>query len=109
MHCTADCTDLCQVYNYHRLLSWDQDRGLHMDIYKVMITEYCCSTDPPAGPHLLLLPHHGLQLRLPTTQEARPVPCPAPARLLHGQEIKELERDEKETFRNATKHIIQET
>ena len=23
------------MYNYHRLLSWDEDRGLHMDIYKV--------------------------------------------------------------------------
>ena len=26
---------IVQVYNYHRLLSWDEERGLHMDIYKV--------------------------------------------------------------------------
>lgn len=24
-----------QVYNYHRLLSWDSTRGLHIDIFKV--------------------------------------------------------------------------
>lgn len=24
-----------QVYNYHRLLSWDNVRGLHVDIFKV--------------------------------------------------------------------------
>ncbi len=29
-----------QVYNYHRLLSWNKERGLHMDIYKVPT---CCS------------------------------------------------------------------
>ena len=27
---------VAQVYNYHRLLSWDEERGLHMDIYKVL-------------------------------------------------------------------------
>lgn len=32
-HCT-------QVYNYHRLLSWDRTRGLHVDIFKVPT---CCS------------------------------------------------------------------
>lgn len=25
-----------QVYNYHRLLTWDQQNGLHMDIFKVI-------------------------------------------------------------------------
>lgn len=29
-----------QVYNYHRLLSWDNIRGLHIDIFKVPT---CCS------------------------------------------------------------------
>lgn len=29
-----------QVYNYHRLLSWDKERGLHVDIFKVPT---CCS------------------------------------------------------------------
>ncbi|XP_063698123.1 neurotrophin 1 [Culicoides brevitarsis] len=29
-----------QVYNYHRLLSWDVSRGLHVDIFKVPT---CCS------------------------------------------------------------------
>lgn len=29
-----------QVYNYHRLLSWDGTRGLHVDIFKVPT---CCS------------------------------------------------------------------
>ncbi|XP_073844059.1 neurotrophin 1 [Musca autumnalis] len=29
-----------QVYNYHRLLSWDKMRGLHVDIFKVPT---CCS------------------------------------------------------------------
>ena len=31
-HYKSQCS---QVYNYHRLLSWDKERGLHMDIYKV--------------------------------------------------------------------------
>lgn len=25
-----------QVYNYHRLLTWDETNGLHMDIFKVI-------------------------------------------------------------------------
>lgn len=29
-----------QIYNYHRLLSWDAQRGLHVDIFKVPT---CCS------------------------------------------------------------------
>lgn len=29
-HCT-------QVYNYHRLLTWDKEQGLHIDIFKVTI------------------------------------------------------------------------
>lgn len=33
----SSCT---QVYNYHRLLSWDNERGLHVDIFKVPT---CCS------------------------------------------------------------------
>lgn len=33
----SQCT---QVYNYHRLLSWDNARGLHVDIFKVPT---CCS------------------------------------------------------------------
>ncbi len=30
-HYKSQCS---QVYNYHRLLSWNKERGLHMDIYK---------------------------------------------------------------------------
>lgn len=36
-HYKSQCS---QVYNYHRLLSWTKDRGLHMDIFKVPT---CCS------------------------------------------------------------------
>jgi len=36
-HYKSQCS---QVYNYHRLLSWNKERGLHMDIYKVPT---CCS------------------------------------------------------------------
>ncbi|KAK7082025.1 Neurotrophin 1 Source FlyBase [Halocaridina rubra] len=36
-HYRATCN---QVYNYHRLLSWEDGRGLHMDIFKV---PSCCS------------------------------------------------------------------
>lgn len=36
-HYRSQCS---QIYNYHRLLSWDKSRGLHMDIYKVPT---CCS------------------------------------------------------------------
>ncbi|MCP3666219.1 MAG: hypothetical protein GY696_27595, partial [Gammaproteobacteria bacterium] len=36
-HYKSQCS---QVYNYHRLLSWNKARGLHMDIYKVPT---CCS------------------------------------------------------------------
>ncbi|XP_071549090.1 uncharacterized protein [Panulirus ornatus] len=36
-HYRATCN---QIYNYHRLLSWDDSRGLHMDIFKV---PSCCS------------------------------------------------------------------
>ena len=35
-HYKSQCS---QVYNYHRLLSWDDSRGLHMDIYKVFFTK----------------------------------------------------------------------
>ncbi|XP_068082927.1 uncharacterized protein NT1 [Anabrus simplex] len=33
----STCT---QIFNYHRLLTWDESRGLHMDIFKVPT---CCS------------------------------------------------------------------
>ncbi|XP_042207562.1 uncharacterized protein LOC121856249 isoform X2 [Homarus americanus] len=36
-HYRATCN---QIYNYHRLLSWEEGRGLHMDIFKV---PSCCS------------------------------------------------------------------
>ena len=36
-HYKSQCS---QIYNYHRLLSWSKERGLHMDIYKVPT---CCS------------------------------------------------------------------
>lgn len=47
-HPEAPCTYLTdnfssrcsQIYNYHRLLSWDNKRGLHIDIFKVRIIQY---------------------------------------------------------------------
>lgn len=43
-HAEQPCTYLtdnfssrcAQIYNYHRLLSWDSKRGLHIDIFKVL-------------------------------------------------------------------------
>jgi len=32
-------SECSQVYNYHRLLTWDDAKGLHMDIFKVRCTE----------------------------------------------------------------------
>ena len=32
-------SECSQVYNYHRLLTWDDVKGLHMDIFKVRYTE----------------------------------------------------------------------
>jgi hypothetical protein len=32
-------SECSQVYNYHRLLTWDDVKGLHMDIFKVECTE----------------------------------------------------------------------
>ncbi|CAL8143324.1 unnamed protein product [Orchesella dallaii] len=36
-HFRTACT---QVYNYHRLLAWDSEKGLHMDVFKVPT---CCT------------------------------------------------------------------
>ncbi|KAJ1528502.1 hypothetical protein ONE63_006909 [Megalurothrips usitatus] len=38
-----------QVYNYHRLLTWDKELGLHMDIFKVPT---CCSCQVIKSPFL---------------------------------------------------------
>jgi hypothetical protein len=32
-------SECSQVYNYHRLLTWDDVKGLHMDIFKVRCNE----------------------------------------------------------------------
>ncbi|XP_043203371.1 uncharacterized protein LOC122371262 [Amphibalanus amphitrite] len=37
-HYKSQCS---QVSNYHRLLSWDKQRGLHMDIFKVPVACSC--------------------------------------------------------------------
>ncbi|XP_049942774.1 uncharacterized protein LOC126419629 [Schistocerca serialis cubense] len=42
-----------QVYNYHRLLTWDNERGLHMDIFKVPT---CCTCQVTAVHPLLQRP-----------------------------------------------------
>ena len=42
-HYKSQCS---QVYNYHRLLSWDKGRGLHMDIYKVDIPQHFYISSP---------------------------------------------------------------
>jgi hypothetical protein len=52
-----------QVYNYHRLLSWDDKKGMHIDIYKIPVGCSChihgyAYLYPPLdgsgnGPHLL--------------------------------------------------------
>ncbi|EEB10680.1 conserved hypothetical protein [Pediculus humanus corporis] len=36
-HLSSECA---QVFNYHRLLTWDESKGLHMDVFKV---PSCCS------------------------------------------------------------------
>ncbi|XP_046664699.1 neurotrophin 1 [Homalodisca vitripennis] len=44
----SECT---QVYNYHRLLTWDQKSGLSMDIFKVPT---CCSCHVHSTPYPFL-------------------------------------------------------
>ena len=41
-HYKSQCS---QVYNYHRLLSWNKERGLHMDIYKVKNQDSVTATE----------------------------------------------------------------
>ena len=68
-HYKSQCS---QVYNYHRLLSWDKGRGLHMDIYKVDLPQHIYISNYLhlcSGADLLQLPHHGLQLCLPSAEE----------------------------------------
>jgi hypothetical protein len=33
-HYRTACT---QVYNYHRLLAWEPEKGLHVDVFKVSV------------------------------------------------------------------------
>lgn len=37
-------SECSQVYNYHRLLTWDDVKGLHMDIFKVRCTQLYIKT-----------------------------------------------------------------
>ena len=46
-------SECSQVYNYHRLLTWDDVKGLHMDIFKVRCTELSTKTIRTKGLHFI--------------------------------------------------------
>jgi hypothetical protein len=56
-------SECSQVYNYHRLLTWDDVKGLHMDIFKVRRTELNTKTIRTKNNLILCVL---LQLQLPT-------------------------------------------
>lgn len=66
-----------QIFNYHRLLSWDNTRGLHVDIFKVsQIAQQNIRTPSTEtiniahrlGANMLFLSHRRLSRRIPTDQ-----------------------------------------
>jgi len=77
-HYKSQCS---QVYNYHRLLSWNKARGLHMDIYKVPT---CCSCHimgysyvyPPLSKGAAKSPPTTVK-RAPATRYSRPTRRPS--------------------------------
>lgn len=78
-HYKSQCS---QVYNYHRLLSWDKTRGLHMDIYKVPT---CCSCHIMGYSYVYPPLKSSASARaevpaLPTSPPARTPPPPPPPR-----------------------------
>ncbi|XP_053638267.1 uncharacterized protein [Cherax quadricarinatus] len=68
-HYRATCN---QIYNYHRLLSWDDGRGLHMDIFKV---PSCCSCHIQ-GYAYVFPPLNKLQTAAGSEQVIQAVPAP---------------------------------
>lgn len=66
-----------QIFNYHRLLSWDNTRGLHVDIFKVsQIAQQNIRTPSTEtiniahrlGANMLFLSHRRLSRRIPADQ-----------------------------------------
>ncbi|XP_066959734.1 neurotrophin 1-like isoform X1 [Macrobrachium rosenbergii] len=70
-HYRATCN---QVYNYHRLLSWEDGRGLHMDIFKV---PSCCSCHIQ-GYAYVFPPLNRRQHTAGSVQVSQTVPAPQP-------------------------------
>ena len=66
-HYKSQCS---QVYNYHRLLSWNKERGLHMDIYKVPT---CCSCHI-MGYSYVYPPLNKDGVKSPAASQSRPPP-----------------------------------
>ncbi|XP_029168028.1 neurotrophin 1-like isoform X2 [Nylanderia fulva] len=76
-----------QIYNYHRLLTWDQKLGLHMDIFKVPT---CCSC------HV-----HGYSEIFPPHQKDPPT---KPKETFPGADFVTI-NDPKEDFQGNLNHI----
>ncbi|XP_068225927.1 uncharacterized protein [Palaemon carinicauda] len=70
-HYRATCN---QVHNYHRLLSWEDGRGLHMDIFKV---PSCCSCHIQ-GYAYVFPPLNRRQHTAGSVQVSQTVPAPQP-------------------------------
>ncbi|XP_077268926.1 neurotrophin 1 isoform X2 [Temnothorax americanus] len=77
-----------QVYNYHRLLTWDQKLGLHMDIFKVPT---CCSC------HV-----HGYAEIFPPHQKDPPT---KPKETFPGADFATI-NDQKDDFQDLNKPVV---
>ncbi|KAL0099059.1 hypothetical protein PUN28_020245 [Cardiocondyla obscurior] len=77
-----------QIYNYHRLLTWDQKLGLHMDIFKVPT---CCSC------HV-----HGYAEIFPPHQKDPPT---KPKETFPGADFATI-NDQKDEFQDLNKPVV---
>ncbi|XP_018368714.1 PREDICTED: uncharacterized protein LOC108764824 isoform X1 [Trachymyrmex cornetzi] len=77
-----------QIYNYHRLLTWDQKLGLHMDIFKVPT---CCSC------HV-----HGYAEIFPPHQKDPPT---KPKESFPGADFASI-NDQKDDFQDLNKPVV---
>ncbi|XP_071571712.1 uncharacterized protein Nt1 [Temnothorax nylanderi] len=77
-----------QIYNYHRLLTWDQKLGLHMDIFKVPT---CCSC------HV-----HGYAEIFPPHQKDPPT---KPKETFPGADFATI-NDQKDDFQDLNKPVV---
>ncbi|XP_011171396.1 uncharacterized protein LOC105204067 isoform X2 [Solenopsis invicta] len=77
-----------QIYNYHRLLTWDQKLGLHMDIFKVPT---CCSC------HV-----HGYSEIFPPHQKDPPI---KPKETFPGADFATI-NDQKDDFQDLNKPVV---